>query len=168
MWIIISCAMLCIVSWRSQGLVIVKDPCEKTTTKRLALLVEHLEVSSYEFSSFLSCFQNQCQNPFIFFLSIFFITFLIHYCFHPFHHKLSLFSILFLIPLSKLLHFPFHFYFLFLFYWFQNHFSIVFTSSFWSPSPPTTSSFLMWNRMLMMSESVIKLNLWRLTTSDDL
>jgi len=31
--------------------VMTKDPCETTITKRLALLVEYLVVSSYEFSS---------------------------------------------------------------------------------------------------------------------
>jgi len=46
---IILCAMLCIVS-RSQGLVMVKDPCEATITKRLAWLVDQLVVSSHEFS----------------------------------------------------------------------------------------------------------------------
>ena len=49
MWRTILFTMLCIVSW-SQGLVMVKDPCEVTITKRLAWLVELLVVSSHEFS----------------------------------------------------------------------------------------------------------------------
>jgi len=120
-WRTISCAMLCIVSWRSQGLVMAKDPCEKTITKRLALLVEHLEVSSYEFSSFLSCFQNQCQNPFIFFLSIFFITFLIHYCFHLFHQKFFSF---FIFQITSP-HFHFVFYFTFFLFYLAFYFLVL-------------------------------------------
>ena len=41
-------AILCIIS-ESQGLVMAKDPCEATITKRLAWLVDQLVVSSHEF-----------------------------------------------------------------------------------------------------------------------
>ena len=89
-----------------------KDQCEATITKRLALLVEQLVVSSHEFSFiafllFFTFFKNYFQN-------------LVPFSYPLFHHL----------------------YFRVLFYWFYNHFSIVFTSSFSSPSSPITSEFL--------------------------
>ena len=70
-------AMLCIVSW-SQGLVMAKDLCEVTITKRLAWLVEQLVVSSHEFSFIL--FWKLFSNSFIIFSINVFTTFLVHLC----------------------------------------------------------------------------------------
>ena len=72
---IILWALLCIFSW-SQRLVMAKDPCETTITKRLACLMEQLVLSSHEFFFiifllFLLCFQNYFQNIFIIFLWLF-------------------------------------------------------------------------------------------------
>ena len=97
-------AMLCIVSW-SQGLVMAKDPCEATITKRLAWLVEQLVVSSHEFSFVL--FWKLFSNSFIIFSINVFTTFLVHYCsifilfpkpllfcFHIVFHRLSTYHML--------------------------------------------------------------------------
>ena len=96
-------AMLCIVSW-SQGLVMVKNPCEATITKSLAWLVEQLVVSSHEFSFTLFSKTNS---------KIFY-----HFFYRCFYHLFCspLFSFSLLQASSS-----------FLFY-FSNHFSFIFTS----------------------------------------
>ena len=50
-----------------QELVIAKDTCEATITKRLAWLVEPLVVSSHQFSFFFTFFRYISKNPNIFF-----------------------------------------------------------------------------------------------------
>ena len=105
--------MLCIISW-SQGLVMAKDPCEATITKRLAWLVDQLVVSSHEF--YFPLFWKSFSNFFSHFSSDVFTILLVHLCFififilfskpllfcflRRFHHLLHL-------PLSR---FPFLFF----------------------------------------------------------
>ena len=84
--------MLCIVSW-SQGLVMAKDPCEATTTKRLAWLVEQLVVSSHEF--YFTLLWNLISKLFY------------HFFYQCFHKLLSspLFHLLFCFSKSLLFYF---------------------------------------------------------------
>ena len=71
--------MLCIVSWRSQGLVMANDPCKATITKKLAWLVKYLVISCHEFSSHFILFSTHFFNikiPFLFhYLSLIFLLF---------------------------------------------------------------------------------------------
>ena len=95
MWRTTLWAMLWNISWRRQGLVMAKDPCKATITKRLAWLVEQLVVSNHEFS-----------KSFIIFSIVVFTILLVHFCFHFLYHKFHLFSI-FQITSSRFhLHFP--------------------------------------------------------------
>ena len=115
MWWTILFALLCIVSW-SQGLVMAKDPCEATVTKRLAWLVEQLVVSSHEFS--FTLFWKLFPKSFSHFSIDVFTILLVHLYF-------IFFSILFSKPLlfcflhhfHRLLHLP-HACFPFLFFYF--------------------------------------------------
>ena len=122
MWWIILWAMLCIISW-SQRLVMVKNLCEVTITKRLAWLVEQLVVSSHEFSfivpPFFLYFNNRFQNSFFIFSSLFSPSSLFTFVFIFFTSSFIFFSILFFKPL--------------LFYF---HIVVL------SPSSPITSRFL--------------------------
>ena len=92
--------MFYIVSW-SQGLVMAKDPCETTITKRLAWLVEQLEVSSHEYSFIVSSFLFYFFLKIIskiflsFFLSLFLPSSLFTFIFIFFTTSIIFFSILF-------------------------------------------------------------------------
>jgi len=143
MWKIILCAILYNVSW-SQGLVIVKDPCEVTITKSLALLVKYLIISIHEFSSLFALFSKPFWKSLYQFLIIVFIIFLVHYCFHFFTINSSFFifqitSPRFPLRLSRVL--SCFFTFLLFLHWFQNHQYYFLHSLFSSPSPSITSSF---------------------------
>jgi len=74
----ILCVMLCIVSW-CQGLVMAKDPCEATISKKLAWLMEQLVVSSHEFSFYFVL--NQFPKSFYHSLIDVFTNFFVHLCF---------------------------------------------------------------------------------------
>ena len=105
MWKTILCIILYIASW-SQELVITKDLCEATITKRLAWLVAHLVVSCHESSSLFILFSNLFFNIKN--------TIFISYCFHLlFILLLLLFYFVFKTILQNL--FLFHF-LLFYFY----------------------------------------------------
>ena len=86
--------MLCIVSW-SQGLVMAKDPCEATITKRLAWLVEQLVVSRHEFYFIL--FWKLFLKSFSHFSIDVFTILWVHLCF-------IFFNILFSKPLLSCFH----------------------------------------------------------------
>ena len=143
MWRIISCVMLCIVSWKSQGLVMAKYPCEATITKRLAWLVERLVVSNHEFFFYFFVFKTNFKTTLSFFIVVFHS--LVHHCSHLSTTSSSLFHFpnhFTTLSLCVLLHFSFHFHFLVLLYRFHSHFFIVINSPISSPSSHITFSFL--------------------------
>ena len=85
----------CFVKLLNQGLVIVKDTCEATITKKLAWLVEPLVVRSHEFSFFiyfiLEIYQKSKIHSFLCFLLLCFhcilhFSFFIFFSFHSLEH----------------------------------------------------------------------------------
>ena len=153
MWRTISCAMLWNVSW-SQGLVIVKNPCKATVTKKLAWLVKYLAVSSHEFSSLFTLFSKSISK------TTFYRCF--HHLFHSplfsfLHHKLHFFFILQITSPRFHHHFPLHFFsilprfftFLFFLYWFHKPLLFYFHIADFIAISPVASRFLFFSFFIL-------------------